>query len=66
MMNHNPAYYESLLTGWGLQKAKDLYAWWFDNSFDMVTRWAKRAQRLADRAASSHSFVLDEELRRRS
>ncbi len=25
MMNHNPAYYESLLTDWGLQKAKDLY-----------------------------------------
>jgi GNAT superfamily N-acetyltransferase len=49
MMNHNPPYYASLLTGCGLTKAKDLYAWWFDDSFDMLTRWARRAQRLAGR-----------------
>lgn len=49
MMNHNPAYYAALLENWGLNKAKDLYAWWFDDSFDMPTRWARRAARLAAR-----------------
>ena len=50
MMNHNPPFYAALLEGWGLEKAKDLYAWWFDDSFDMLSRWAGRASRLADRA----------------
>ena len=27
LMGHNPPYYQALLEGWGLQKAKDLYAW---------------------------------------
>jgi GNAT superfamily N-acetyltransferase len=49
MMNHNPRYYEPLLTNWGLQKAKDLFAWWFDDCFDIVTRWARRAERFACR-----------------
>jgi GNAT superfamily N-acetyltransferase len=49
MMNHNPPYYESLLSNWGLQKAKDLFAWWFDDCFDMVTRWSRRAERFAGR-----------------
>jgi GNAT superfamily N-acetyltransferase len=53
MMNHNPPYYASLLASWGLRKAKDLYAWWFDNSFDMLTRWGRRARRFAERGRVS-------------
>ena len=49
MMNHNPPYYESLLSNWGLQQAKDLFAWWFDDCFGMVSRWARRAERFASR-----------------
>ena len=30
MMCHNPEYYLDLLEGYGLEKAKDLYAWYFD------------------------------------
>ena len=50
MMNHNPPYYARLLECWGLEKAKDLYAWWFDDSLDMLARWAARAARLSDRS----------------
>jgi GNAT superfamily N-acetyltransferase len=49
MMNHNPAYYGDLLEGWGLKKAKDLYAWWFDGDNPALTNWLPRAQRLATR-----------------
>ncbi|MBI2823579.1 MAG: N-acetyltransferase [Planctomycetia bacterium] len=49
MMNHNPPYYARLLENWRLTRAKDLYAWWFDDSCDVLTRWARRAERLADR-----------------
>ena len=40
MMNHNPPYYARLLEGWRLTKVKDLYAWWFDDSNDMLHKWA--------------------------
>jgi GNAT superfamily N-acetyltransferase len=49
MMNHNRRYYADLLQSWGLQKAKDLYAWWFVDSHDLVARWQARAERLARR-----------------
>jgi GNAT superfamily N-acetyltransferase len=49
MMNHNPAYYGDLLEGWGLKKAKDLYAWWFDGDNPALNNWLPRAQRLAQR-----------------
>lgn len=49
MMNHNPRYYERLLMSCGLTKVKDLYAWWFDDSHDMLTVWGRRAERLAAR-----------------
>jgi hypothetical protein len=49
MMNHNPPYYARLLEACGLAKAKDLYAWWFDDSNDMLQKWAKRAERFAAR-----------------
>ena len=49
MMNHHRPYYARLLETWGLTKAKDLYAWWFNDSEDMLNKWGKRAQRLAKR-----------------
>ena len=49
MMNHNPPYYARLLEMWRLTKAKDLYAWWFDDSCDMLHKWAHRAERFAER-----------------
>src|SRR5262249_37890600 len=49
MMNHNPPYYAELLEDWGLQKAKDLYAWWFDAENPLLDAWTGRAARLAQR-----------------
>jgi GNAT superfamily N-acetyltransferase len=50
MMNHNPIYYQRLLESWGLSKAKDLYAWWFTDPYDMVKKWRVRAERIARRS----------------
>src|SRR5205814_3295994 len=47
MMNHNPPYYSELLETWGLKKAKDLYAWWFDGDNPALEEWMPRAQRIA-------------------
>lgn len=49
MMNHNRPYYTNLLEGWGLAKAKDLYAWWFDAANERLTKWVQRAKRLQER-----------------
>lgn len=49
MMNHNRRYYPGLLESWNLRKAKDLYAWWFDDSSDLMSKWGERAERLAQR-----------------
>jgi GNAT superfamily N-acetyltransferase len=49
MMNHNPPYYARLLEQWGLAKAKDLLAWWFDDSQDMCARWNRMAEWLGRR-----------------
>ena len=49
MMNHHPEYYQELLAGCGLTKAKDLYAWWFDGQNNMDSKWEQRVQRLAQR-----------------
>jgi GNAT superfamily N-acetyltransferase len=49
MMNYNPPYYAKLLESWGLKKAKDLYAWWFDGDNPALEEWVPRAQRLAAR-----------------
>jgi len=53
MMNHNPPYYARLLEGWRMAKAKDLYAWWFDDSCDMLHKWARRAERFAERGGTT-------------
>lgn len=50
MMNHNPPYYARLLEAWGLAKAKDMYAWWFDDNQPVMIDWRRRAERLAQRA----------------
>ncbi len=49
MMNHNPPYYEELLTTWGLTKAKDLCAWWFSAN-PRIEEWRPRVERLARRS----------------
>jgi GNAT superfamily N-acetyltransferase len=51
MMNHNRRYYAGLLESWGLQKAKDLYAWWFTDPLDLMKKWKTRAERLANRGS---------------
>ena len=49
MMNHNRPYYADLLEGWGLKKAKDMFAWWFDGDNPSLDDWTRRADRLAQR-----------------
>ncbi len=49
MMNHNPPYYAALLESYGLTKAKDLYSWWFVDPRDMLAKWRRRAERIAER-----------------
>ena len=51
MMNHNRRYYAGLLESWGLRKAKDLYAWWFVDSLDLMSKWKTRLERLARRGS---------------
>ena len=48
MMPHNPTYYPELIENWGFEKNKDLYAWWFNDPYDIVQKW----QPLMDRVAS--------------
>ncbi|HET8657214.1 MAG TPA: hypothetical protein VFL93_16930 [Longimicrobiaceae bacterium] len=45
MMTHNPPYYEALMEAAGLEKSKDLYAYWFDdpNPPPRVVRGFERA-----------------------
>jgi GNAT superfamily N-acetyltransferase len=49
MMNHNRRYYAGLLESWGLRKVKDLYAWWFVDPHNLLTKWQKLADRVARR-----------------
>jgi GNAT superfamily N-acetyltransferase len=49
MMNHNRIYYPALLESWGLTKAKDLYAWWFADRYDLMQKWGDRVQRIVKR-----------------
>lgn len=51
MMNHNPPYYAALLESWGLQKAKDLWAWWFTDELKLLDKWAPRMRRFMERNA---------------
>ena len=51
MMPHNPSYYPDLIEGWGFEKDKDLYAWWFDDPYDLVQKWQPFINRVAARNA---------------
>ncbi len=48
LMNHQRAYYQDLLENAGLVKAKDLYAWWLDDT-SYLHGLAPRLERLAQR-----------------
>ncbi len=48
LMNHNPPYYAGLIESYGLAKVKDLYAWWFDDPHNMLEKWHRRAERIAE------------------
>ncbi len=67
MMNHQPAYYQRLLENWGLCKSKDMFAWWFEDTNDMIGAWSERAEKLAKRFQVKIRCVdlrnFDEELR---
>ncbi len=49
MMNHHRPYYAGLLESWGFAKARDLYAWWFTDRFNLVERWRDKVERIARR-----------------
>lgn len=49
MMNHHPPYYAELLESWGLDKARDLYSWWFAYPQPIVKRWEGLVERIARR-----------------
>ena len=49
MMPYNPHYYPSLLEGFGLKKAMDLYAYWLEESFFLGDRLFRITERLIKR-----------------
>lgn len=49
MMPYNPEYYPSLLEGFGLKKAMDLYAYWLEKSSFMDDRLIRITERLVKR-----------------
>ena len=49
MMPYNPRYYLSLLEGFGLKKAMDLYAYWIEESFFLDDRLFRITERLIKR-----------------
>ncbi|MBX7168034.1 MAG: hypothetical protein K1X74_16990 [Pirellulales bacterium] len=49
MMNHHRPYYAALLEACGLSKAKDTFAWWFEDPHDMVAAWREKAQKITAR-----------------
>jgi ribosomal protein S18 acetylase RimI-like enzyme len=51
MMPHNPPYYSALIEGWGFEKDKDLYAWWFEDPYNIVEKWQPFMNRVASRNA---------------
>lgn len=46
---HHPSYYQPLLESCGLEKAADLFAWWFSETKVIPERWQKLRARLAKR-----------------
>ena len=54
MMPYNPPYYPSLLEGFGLKKAMDLYAYWLAQSFFHLDRLDRITERLRKREPQLH------------
>jgi hypothetical protein len=48
-MSYNPTWYEPLLEGWGLTKAKDLVAYWVDAPREIDQRIARITRRIVER-----------------
>lgn len=46
MMTYNPKYYLDLVERYGMQKAKDLYAWYFDKSFKPSEKIIRIAEKI--------------------
>jgi len=46
---HNPSYYRELIESCGFTKAKDWYAWWFDDPAKAVTHLRRLAERFRRR-----------------
>jgi len=46
MMNHQRQYYAPLLESWGLNKVTDLYAWWFADPLNVLSKWNRLAERI--------------------
>lgn len=55
MMCHNPPYYQTLIEGYGLEKAKDLYAWFVDAVKDEVP---ERTLRITEKLASRYGITI--------
>lgn len=55
MMCHNPPYYQTLFEEYGLQKAKDLYAWYVDAVKDEVP---ERMVRIAEKSAARYGITI--------
>ncbi|MDR1384826.1 MAG: GNAT family N-acetyltransferase [Planctomycetaceae bacterium] len=49
MMPHNPPYYSQRIEAWGFEKDKDLYAWWFNDPYDIVQKWQPFLDRIVSR-----------------
>ena len=55
MMTYNPSYYQALLETWGLEKNRDLFSWYFDDtSSAFVEQWKP----LVDRLQKRHNFTV--------
>ncbi|MGL6196686.1 MAG: GNAT family N-acetyltransferase [Thermoguttaceae bacterium] len=54
MMNHNPRYYLDLMNENGFVKNKDLFAWWFQDPYDIVEKWTP----LVDRIGGRHNILI--------
>jgi GNAT superfamily N-acetyltransferase len=59
MMPHNPPFHDALLTGAGLAKAMDLYAWHVDSKTIDVARMERLAKRIAERGAGVRVRPID-------
>ncbi len=55
MMTYNPSYYQTLLETWGLEKNRDLFSWYFD---DTSRTFAEQWKPLVDRLQKRHNFTV--------